>query len=189
MLSVLVTVSGLLTIIFFPEPLFAHRLDHGNFSVYSNIKPDNRIGAILDNAMALVKDSELYDHAYTYDIFFSYDSPFNRIDDTLLGSGPSARVTDNNIVIKVPVNIERDLFFPAFYQKCEGSLSYLIAHEMMHCLQQHKYGKLKFNPFRHPELWKLEGYPEYIARSKMRSAAGYSLADEIEKYIDRKNKS
>ncbi|HEU5292332.1 MAG TPA: hypothetical protein VFU05_16910 [Cyclobacteriaceae bacterium] len=185
----LVTTSGLVTIIFFPEPLFANKLEHGQFNVYSNDKIDNDIKQILDNAVSLVRDSELYDKSYHFDIFLSYNSSFNKLDDRILGYGPSARATDNNITIKVAVDIKKNLFFPTFYQKCEGNLTDLLAHEMVHCLQDNKYGKLKFNPFRHPELWKLEGYPEYVARRTKLQSIDYSLANEIERYIELEGKS
>lgn len=189
LLIMLVTTSGLVTIIFFPEPLFANNFKHGQFNVYSNDKIDNDIKVILNNAVNLIKSSELYDKTYTFDIFLSYNSFFNKFDDRVLGHGPSARATDNNIIIKVAVDIKRNLFFPTFYQKCEGNLTILLAHEMIHCLQENKYGKLKFNPFRHPELWKLEGYPEYISRRTKLLSSDYSLVNEIERYIDLESKS
>ncbi|HEY3404116.1 MAG TPA: hypothetical protein VGK59_12055 [Ohtaekwangia sp.] len=188
LLSVLVTISGLLTIILFPEPLFANKLEHGQFNVYSNDKIDHDIKQVLDKAVSLVKDSELYDKTYNFDIFLSYNSSFNKLDDRILGFGPSARATDNNITIKVAVDLKTNLFFPTFYQKCEGNLSYLLAHEMIHCLQDNKYGKLKFNPFRHPELWKLEGYPEYVSRRAKLLSSDYSLVNEIERYIELESK-
>ena len=133
--------------------------------------------------MEFVKKSELYDPAYRWDVFFSYNSVYNQIDDKILGHGPSARAVDNNIVVKVGVDQGRNLFFPTFYQACEGNLTYLIAHEMMHCLQEHKYGKVKFNPFSPPEMWKLEGYPEYIARHERRQDVNYNLVADIERYM------
>lgn len=189
LLTGLVTISGLVTIVFFPEPLFAHKIEHGQFNVYSNDKIDNEIKDILDNAVNLVKSSELYDQTYTFDIFLSYNSFFNKLDDKILGHGPSGRATDNNITIKVAVEIKNNLFFPTFYQKCEGNLTYLLAHEVIHCLQHNKYGKLKFNPFRHPELWKLEGYPEYVSRRTKLLASNYNLVNEIERYIDLESKA
>ena len=73
--------------------------------------------------------------------------------------------------------------------ECEVNLTYLIAHEMIHCLQVKKYGIIKFNPFSHPELWKLDGYPEYISRKTELSGTGYSLTNEIERYINLENKA
>src|SRR4030095_12716714 len=51
----------------------------------------------------------------------------------------------------------------------------------------HKYGILTFNPFNHPEMWKLEGYPEYIARQKFTETA-VSLKKEIKRFIELKHK-
>lgn len=188
LLTVIITVSGLLTIIIFPEPLFAKKLEHGQFKVYSNNKINKDVEIILDNAVNLVKRSELYDPTYTYDIFLSYNSLFNKIDDKFLGHGPTARATDNNVIIKVDIDSKRNLAFPTFYENCEANLTYIIAHEMIHCLQEYKYGKLKFNPFRHPENWKLEGYPEYISRQTKLSDKDYDLINEIERYIDLESK-
>jgi hypothetical protein len=188
LLTGLVAISGLATIIFFPEPLFANKFERGQFKVYSNNAINKDIKIILDNSLALVKRSELYDPTYTYDIFLSYNSFFNKIDDRFMGYGPTARATDNNVIIKVDIDLKRNLAFPTFYQHCEADLTNLIAHEMIHCLQENKYGKLKFNPFRHPEYWKLEGYPEYISRQAKLSNKDYDLIKQIDRYIDLESK-
>lgn len=188
-LVLLVIISGVGTIVLFPQPLFANKIEYKNFTVYSNQEIDEKIKVTLDNALSLVKKSELHDPAYEYDVFLSYNSSYNSLDDKVLGRGPAARATDNNVVIKARIDVERNLFFPTFYQACEGNLTNLLAHEMIHCLQAHKYGKLRFNPFRHPELWKLEGYPEYISRQVKLQAPGYDLIREIETYVELASKA
>jgi hypothetical protein len=188
-LVLLVIISGIGTIVLFPQPLFANKIEYKTFKVYSNEKIDDKIKGTLDNALSLVKDSELHDPAYEYDVFLSYNTLYNSFDDIVLGRGPAARATDNNVVIKVRIDIEKNLFFPTFYQACEGNLTNMIAHEMIHCLQAHKYGKRTFNPFRHPEMWKLEGYPEYISRQVKLQAPGYDLIREIERYIELDSKA
>lgn len=178
-----ITLSGLATIILYPQPLFANKAVYGNFHVYADHEISKDIEVVLDNALQLVEQSALYDSAYTYDIFLGYKTFFNKIDDLVLGHAPSARATDNNIVIKVEIDANRNLAFPTYNQKCEADLTVLIAHEMIHCLQENRYGKLKFNPFRHPEFWKLEGYPEYISRQAQRNGGDYRLINEIERYL------
>jgi len=69
------------------------------------------------------------------------------------------------------------------------SLTGTLAHEMTHCLQANKYGIIKFNPFKHPELWKLEGYPEYISRHTELSGKNYSLTSEINRYMNLMSKA
>lgn len=188
-LTVIVAFSGLLTILLFPQPLFAHKVEHKQFAIYSNDKITDDIIPLLDNAMALVEKSEINDPNYKFDILLAYNSLSNELDDKLLGYGPSARATDNNITIKVEIDAKRNLFFPTFHGKCQGNLTFLLAHEMIHCLQANKYGVIKFNPLRHPEMWKLEGYPEYIARQPKLTACDYNLASEIDRYIELERKS
>lgn len=188
-LTILVTISGLATILLFPQPLFANKLEYKQFTVYSNDKITNDIILLLDDAMALVEKSEINDPGYEYDILLCFNSLFNKIDDRLLGFGPSARATDNNVTIKVQINAKQDLFFRTFHAKCQSRLSYLLAHEMIHCLQTNKYGILKFNPIKHPEMWKLEGYPEYIARQPRLTDKNYSLVSEVDRYIELESKA
>jgi hypothetical protein len=40
---------------------------------------------------------------------------------------------------------------------------------------------LKFNPIIHPPIWKMEGYPEYIANQKDLKSKGYNLENSIKK--------
>jgi hypothetical protein len=188
-LVLFVLLSGLATIILFPQPLFANKMEHKGFRVYSNEKISHEIIPILENAMDLVQKSELHDPNYTYDIFLCYKSFFNTIDDKLIGFGPSARATDDNVIIKVEVDIEEDLFFPTFHNNCEGRFTELLAHEMIHCLQANKYGIIKFNPLRHPAMWKLEGYPEYISRQAKLKGESYSLVNEIDRFVELDGKS
>ena len=74
LLTFLVAVSGLLTIILFPEPLFAHDLHYRQFNVYANKEIDKEMKVVLDNANDLVRMCELYDPAYQFDIFLSHES-------------------------------------------------------------------------------------------------------------------
>lgn len=62
-------------------------------------------------------------------------------------------------------------------------LTYLLAHEMIHVLQANKYGLLNFSPIKHPPMWKLEGYPEYIARRETILHQDYDFIREIDRYV------
>ena len=186
-LTGLVMISGTLTIVLFPEPLFAHQLEHGNFKVYSDKPVDKSIVGILDSALSLVKKSELHDPEYRFDVFLCHNTLFGKIDDRLLGDAVSARATDNNVVVKVDIVPSRNVAFSNVFENCEADLTWLIAHEMMHCLQENRYGKWTFNPFNPPVFWKLEGYPEYVARQPMLLDPQYSLKNEIQRYIDLDN--
>ena len=186
-LFLIVFISGLITLVLYPQPLFANRLEYKKFKVYAPTPISVDVKRILDEANRLVAASELNDPSYEYDLFLGDRSFYNRFDDLVLGKGPSARAIDNNIVLKVRIDPKNNLAFPTFYEACQTDLTYLIAHEMVHCLQAHKYGKWKFNPFRHPEMWKLEGYPEYVSKG-MSKTDKHKLAKEIDRYLDEKMK-
>jgi hypothetical protein len=188
-LTFLAAVLTLAVIILFPQPLFANKMSYKKFTVYSNEQIDDAIKTILDNAINLVERSELYDSNYKYDIILCNSSFYNKIDDKLLGVGRTARATLNNVVIKVRVDPANNVAFPTFHKACEENLTEVIAHEMIHCLQANKYGLFKFNPFKHPEFWKLEGYPEYISKQKELSDKDYGLTSDIDRYVTLESKA
>ncbi len=189
LLAFLTTILTIAAIILFPQRLFANKMKYKEFTVCSNTKINNYIKIVLDNAMNLVQKSELYDSTYKYNIILCNNSVYNKIDDQLLGEGPTARVTMNNVIIKVGIDPKSNLAFPTFHKVCKVNLTELIAHEMIHCLQANKYGILKFNPFKHPEFWKLEGYPEYISKQPELSSKGYSLTGDIDHYVTLETKA
>src|SRR5258705_5224269 len=91
LLAFLTAILTIVSIILFPQRLFANRMEYKNFTVCSNDKIDNNITIALDNAINLVQKSELYDSSYKYNIILCYNSFYNKIDDKLLGRGPTAR--------------------------------------------------------------------------------------------------
>jgi hypothetical protein len=188
-LAFLTAILTIATIVLFPQYLFAHKIEYKNFRVYSNGKIDDNIKTVLDNALTLVKRSEMNDSNYKYNIILCYKSFYNLIDEKLLGVGRTARATLNNVIIKVRIDPANNLAFPTFHKSCEVDLTELLAHEMTHCLQANKYGIMKFNPYRHPEFWKLEGYPEYISKQKEISNENYSLASDIARYVSNLSKA
>lgn len=188
-LAILTAILTITAIVLFPQHLFAYKLEYKCFTVYSNEKIGNDIEIVLDNAMNLVKKSEINDLDYKYNIILCYHSLYNKLDDKLFGEGPAARSRLNDLIIKVNIDSKNNLAFPTFHKACEVNLTELLAHEMTHCLQTNKYGITKFNPFKHPEFWKLEGYPEYISRQKQDSRMDYSFKNDIARYVALKSKT
>ena len=188
-LTVLAGALTIVIIILFPQRLFANRITYKKFSVYANGKIDDAIKPILDSALTLVQKSELYDPTYEYNIILCNNSFYNKIDNKILGTGPAARARLHNVIVKVRIDPKENLAFSTFPKYCELDLTNLIAHEMIHCLQANKYGLLKFNPFKHPEFWKLEGYPEYISKQRKLLGSYYSFVDDIDRYVNFKSKS
>jgi len=176
-----VFIGGLVTVILFPQPLFSHSYEYKNFEIYSNTPIDQTgFNEAIDQAIENLQESELYDADYQYDVFIAHQSIFNKIDDVVLGRWSVARAIDNNVIIKRKVEVEGGI---VQNDQNQFSLVYVLAHEMTHCLQENKYGKWMFNPFNHPPMWKLEGYPEYLGRRVQLEDEAYSLVKGIEHFL------
>jgi|SRR5450432_639895 hypothetical protein len=188
-LAIITAILTIITIVLFPQRLFAYKMEYKYFTVYSNDKIGNDIKIVLDNAMNLVKKSEINDPNYNYNVILCFNSFYNKIDEKLLGTGRTARATLNSVIIKVKIDPKNNLAFPTFHKACEVNLTELLAHEMTHCLQENKYGITKFNPLNHPEFWKLEGYPEYISKQNHLSSKDYSLTTDIDRYVNLASKT
>src|SRR5436305_9730955 len=92
-ITFLTTIASVLTIVIillFTQQLFANKISYKKFTVYANEKIDDNIKPILDNALALVQKSELYDSNYKYNIILCNNTFYNKIDDKLLGVGRTA---------------------------------------------------------------------------------------------------
>ncbi|WKN40815.1 hypothetical protein [Tunicatimonas pelagia] len=182
LIVILLTIlSGLITVTFSPQMLFAKKIEHQAFTIYSNTDFDEtHLVSRLDDAYALIKHSELHDEDYHFDVLLAHNHFFNKIED-LQGKGVIARATAGYITLKVPIDPKNN-----HVQGSVGkiNLTYLLAHEMIHNLQANKYGLLNFSPLKHPPFWKLEGYPEYIARRNQLHANDYSLRSEIQRYVE-----
>ncbi len=60
LLFVMIFISGVITLVLYPQPLFANKLEYKNFRVYSNNKIDNDIKIILNNANTISVKSCFY---------------------------------------------------------------------------------------------------------------------------------
>jgi len=180
-LILVVFISGLITLICFPQSLFANKIEHKKFSIYYDSEIDkDGLTHMLDNAYQLIEYSELHDKKFVFNIFLAHDNSFNKIED-LQGKGPIARATAGNITVKKPIDIENNLIKSS---RSNANLTEIIVHEMVHNLQGNTYGLLNFSPVKHPPMWKLEGYPEYISRRNLLKSADYSLRLEISRFVE-----
>ena len=163
-----------------PQFLFAEKKVYKTYTIYSNdVLPDNYL-ATLDYAIEIVKTSEIYEPNHRFDLFICNESFYNDIDSKLLGQA-QARCVHNNILLKGPVDFENNTLI-AWNSK--RNLKRTIAHEAMHFYQMKKIGILQFNPLVHPPIWKVEGYPEYIAYSDERKSDRYDLKESLSRIIE-----
>lgn len=168
-------VTLLCLFIIYPNNLFARKNTYKNCTVYGNTLLTGNYKFILDNACALASTSELFDSKFQYDIFQADNSFYKTVSFKVLGPA-LARSIDNNVILNIHADFDQDLLSGTANKR---NLTATIAHEMIHCLQVHKFGLLAFNPFHHPPLWKMEGYPEYVSRYNERKAPGYSLEASV----------
>lgn len=177
-----VAIGGLVTLIFFPQPLFANKFEHNQFTVYYD--KDYKIEkeafqVILDNAYEIVEKSELHNLDFKFKVFLAHDNIFNKIEG-LQGGDVIARATAWNIIVKKDIDITENRMYT---ERSIVDLTVLMAHEMVHILQADKYGLLNFSPLKHPPMWKLEGYPEYVARNTYLNSKTYDLQKEIQRFV------
>ncbi len=182
-LTAFVFIGGLVSLILFPQTLFAHAYTYQQVSVYSDGPIDQvAFNQALDQAKAFLNKSELQDPSYRYDVFLAEGTSYNEFDNWIFGEWSAARAIANNVIIKREVDLE-SLTVANGHNVFD--LVYVLTHEMVHCLQANHFGMWTFNPFRHPPMWKLEGYPEYIARRTLLTAPDYTLQQGIADFLDR----
>ncbi|MEM6261598.1 MAG: hypothetical protein AAGI38_03750 [Bacteroidota bacterium] len=180
-LTTMVMVFGLIALLLNPNVMFAHAVTHGKFIVYANTPLDEAtLAPFLDGAIQRVEGCELYDDGYHYKIILAHNSFYNKIDNLIFDPYAAARPTANNIIVKAPVDLEAKV---ALTDRSRIDLTYLLSHEMIHCLQANSYGMAKFNPFSPPPMWKLEGYPEYISRPELHNKGQDQLREQISQYL------
>jgi len=176
-LFVCIFLAGFAGLILNPHVLYAHSVEIGKFTVYADEPIDSEVLVpFLALADAAVSESELADASYTYRIVFAHKTPYNRLDNLIFDPYAAARPTANTIIVKAPVDWQAG---EALTDQSRIGFAYLFAHEMMHCLQAHKYGLVRFNPFTPPPMWKLEGYPEYISQPLAKREQEISLKEGI----------
>ena len=175
----IISVGLLVTLILYPQNLFAKKTTYKNFAIYYNEEPANNCRVILNDALALTRNSELWEEGLTFDVFLANNSFYKKIDNKVFGPA-IARSVDNNVVLLADVDFKNNVLVAPHNKR---NLTKTIAHELVHCLQYHAYG-LKFNPIKHPPLWKLEGYPEYISRQQEIQLPTYDLRESINRLKD-----
>lgn len=175
-LSMVVFLTGLIGLIFFPQSLFANKFEHGKFNIYYDHQIDSKTAAeILDQTYAIIQKSELFHSKKQFDIYLSHGN-FMDLIENLQGKGPYARATAGNIFIKIPTSFHEETFQ---YGKNLVKMPELLAHEIIHNLQAYHYGLWNFSPWKHPPMWKVEGYPEYISRVSILDKKDYDLKKEV----------
>lgn len=179
-LTTIISFASIAALILYPQILFAEKTVYKGFNIYSNNPLDDSYKSAIDYTIEVTQTSEIYEPDNQLDIFLCYGSFYNDFDTKILGFEMAKSIHDN-IVLKVPVNFDKNILIG---WNSNRNLKKTIAHEAIHFYQMNKYGMMRFNPVTHPPSWKLEGYPEYVAYQKDIKAHDYDLVHSINKIKD-----
>jgi hypothetical protein len=159
-----------------PQPLFAYSLARGNVTLHARTPFPVEAGPILDDALARVRRSPLYDPAVPHHVYFCPSAAFYSFFAT--GKRRSRGVTldylNGNVFIG-PSSIEKNEVYGPSGRPAgpDRPLAYFLAHEITHHMTSATIGRLAY--FRLP-AWVREGYADYVGR-----AAPVDLSSETER--------
>lgn len=150
----------LLVIVLNPTLLYAKKTSIGNHTVY-HMKPlDKSFERRLNDAIILVKRSEIYNPSLSIDICLNDGSAYPAIVQSFQSPAFGLGFY-NKVVIMGKINSDENTVELNGYK---WNLTQLLAHEAIHCFQYDKLGIWESKPFKKYPSWKWEGYNEYIAR-------------------------
>jgi hypothetical protein len=159
-----------------PQPLFAYSAQHANVMLHARAPFPPQTGALLDDVVARVSRSPLYDARRTYHVFlcdtpavFAVFAPWN----PKLG-GVSQVYLSGNVFLR-PYSIERGrVIGPSGDDKPgERTLAYFIAHEVTHTMTADRVGRWGYHRL---AAFQQEGYADYVAFARpVDFAAGREL--------------
>lgn len=168
----------LLIIVINPVLTYGNKTRHKNLTIYHHAGLDPLFVSRLDSALYLLKRSEFYDGKLELDICLNGGSNYAYLIKAIRGQA-FAWGFYNKVVLQGTMNSKEN------YVELNGykwNLTQLLAHEMIHCLQFDKLGFWKSNPIADIEMWKWEGYAEYVSRQ---NGSQKNLIDNL----DRLNKT
>jgi hypothetical protein len=162
-LALVAVVAGWIVLAIHPQPLFGYSAQRANIVLHARAPLPPQTGALLDDVLARVARSPLYDAGRTHHVFLC-DSPavfalfalWNR------KVGGVAQIYLGGNVFLRPSSIERDrLIGPSGDDKPgERTLAYFIAHEVTHAMTGDRVGRRRYHGL---AAFQAEGYADYVA--------------------------
>jgi hypothetical protein len=169
-----------------PEVVYAKKHAYKQFTVYSKHDCPSGYDRVLENALALVKESELYNPTMKADIFLN-DGNGAAVKFVLRKAFGEAMAWGyhNNVILNGTTDASLTWLQMNGYNR---HLARTIAHELIHCYEAKKLGWLKARPFGNIAMWKWEGYAEYVSYRSSIKNEKQVLMDAIRKYEEGKDK-
>jgi len=168
-----------------PQIVYAKKHTYKQVTVYSKHTYPAGYDAVIDKALELVKQSELYKPEMGIDLFLND------------GNGASVKFVlkkvfgnafawgyHNNVVLNGTTDGSLKWVAVNGYRR---SLPRLVAHEMIHCYQLKRLGLINASPIGNVAIWKREGYAEYICHKSSFRDETQILKDAVREYENGKN--
>ncbi len=162
-LAVAGVIAAWLALAIHPQPLFAYSAQRANVVLHARAPLPPQAGALLDDVVARVARSPLYDAGRTHHVFLC-DSPplfalfalWNR------NVGGLAQIYFGGNVFIRPSSIERNrVIGPSGDDKPgERTLAYFVAHEVTHAMTADRVGRRRYHGL---AAFQQEGYADYVA--------------------------
>lgn len=150
-----------LSLLCFPQVLFAHELSYRNLIIYSREPLDKSIYDVLDRVESRLAGSEIKGdikpRIFLTNGFDVYALLSLYIGSNSFGKSYAALPTDNVFINKA--DVAKDLVFRTAPPN-QRSLSGVIAHEITHLWMRKRFGYWRNIAM---PTWKKEGYAEYVA--------------------------
>lgn len=167
-LSLLVAVMAGFGLLAFPQPLFAHYVEHRNYQVWSDRPIAPEIVQVLDDATRRLRASDIYKPDAPVRIFFCNEPWlmwfYSQRLSSAMGGVADTWLTRNIYLRESDVSTNR-LLAPGGGRLADADvrpLSYFIAHETTHIMQSREFGRL--TAMQYPD-WLTEGYADYVAKA------------------------
>lgn len=150
-----------------PSWSYAHSTSLNHVTVYHNFQLENETEAIINNAIDIIKKSELFDENIVIELCINDDKIYPNLHP--ISGEPMAFALLNKTVFKnCALDFKENSAVTQWevnnYERRRFNLTWLLAHEFTHNLQYHSNSKYVIKSTLGTLNWKLEGHAEYIAR-------------------------
>jgi hypothetical protein len=176
---------GFIALMLNPQVLYAKKLSRKQVTVHYQQRYPASFDRSVDQALALVKQSELQDSSFRFHVFLNDGLSVAPVLKKILGDA-FAWGYYNNVVLSGKLDETNQFIGLNGYNR---HLARTLAHEMIHGLQAHKFGLFNSRPLKNVPVWKWEGYPEYIAYKSGIKNERKILVDNISRLLSFGNSS
>jgi len=191
--SLAMLLAVFMALLAFPGFLFAHKIERGNLTVYSEREIDANIEPILHDMQQRLAKSEINDPALSHQIFFGDGAKiFGALQEArseivyrTVGAKPSPTYNaswppylSHIVTFDVP-DFAHDTLRRSVWPN-RFNMTHVLTHEVTHTLVSARLGLANVP---HLPMWKAEGYPEYVAMSASRMQPAYSLRESVTRVL------